>query len=492
MSGAWPYASDVVRAWLDTTDMCGRRFRDTMEASSKRANDDSQRAETEAALEAEAIRAERQRLSRLALADDAADTAADATPAAANRPRLAYLDLDGSDSSSASSGSDDSDSSESEAEGDQDSVSGAMNGDSAADSSRAGESPSSYKSDSDRPANHEQHSSDPDSSDAEQPRALGYMGGGGAASDSSSDDTSDDSSSSDEELPPRRRAPSRRVGAPGALGYMAGGADSSSDSSDSGSEGEGEGDVDELAPGTDADAGEAEAKGVDSGRADTGLYDNSLGESEPLRRMPSFERQLSDAAVGSPSRSSVPMLPAELSDVMNDVVESVKYMASRFDVGGCKDVALHQYARKVQGTWDIVKGRNKGDNDTPSFLFRDGPLTIAAKAAVPIVLEDFDQPSQAVMERINSMVEPSPVYSVTEDITNVDLGEALNADEVSLEPGFQVFATVHRSSELARVRISPATRSRFTEIAAHGWVVAVALPAPVRSSACDGLVTDNA
>ena len=134
------------------------------------------------------------------------------------------------------------------------------------------------------------------------------------------------------------------------------------------------------------------------------------------------------------------------------------------------DAALQQYILKAESTWDMVKDRRKGEADRPMFLFMDGPLTVAAKASRPLVLEDFDQPSQAVMERMNSLIEPVPVFSITEDITNHDINGS-NSGEVVLSKGFQVFATVHRASLTSRLKISPATRSRFTEIAAPEYVL---------------------
>ena len=136
-----------------------------------------------------------------------------------------------------------------------------------------------------------------------------------------------------------------------------------------------------------------------------------------------------------------------------------------------EDVTLLQYAAKAKTSWAELKTRRKNEPDAPLFLFKDGPLTKAAKSSQPILLEDFDQPSQAVTERLNSLLEPTPVFSITEDITNSDpkdlgVGTENNADDVQLQPGFQVFATIHRRSDTERLKVSPATRSRFTEIRA--------------------------
>lgn len=83
-------------------------------------------------------------------------------------------------------------------------------------------------------------------------------------------------------------------------------------------------------------------------------------------------------------------------------------------------------------------------------------------------------------ERLNSMFEPTPTFSITEDITlhALDLGVAADLEvvlpkgtlnkfeysEIDKFTGFQVFATVHQESENSPLNLSPATRSRFTEI----------------------------
>ncbi len=63
-------------------------------------------------------------------------------------------------------------------------------------------------------------------------------------------------------------------------------------------------------------------------------------------------------------------------------------------------------------------------------------------------------------QRLNSLFEPNPTLSVTEDIL---IGPGGSSD-VPILRGFQVFASVHRASPAQQLKLSPATRSRFTEI----------------------------
>lgn len=129
---------------------------------------------------------------------------------------------------------------------------------------------------------------------------------------------------------------------------------------------------------------------------------------------------------------------------------------------GINDATLQQMIKKLDSTWLTVSNEHT-DRSKPIFLFQDGPVTKAAKLGQLLLLEDFNLPSQAVMERMNSMFEPSPTFSVMEDITLQSLNSQTELD-ITLPETFQVFATVHQETEFTAINLSPATRSRFTEI----------------------------
>jgi MoxR-like ATPase len=149
-------------------------------------------------------------------------------------------------------------------------------------------------------------------------------------------------------------------------------------------------------------------------------------------------------------------LPATVIDAVSKVVQAAEgFVAELSSV--CTDGAVCQMLEFMRRTWGDIRARERGPPRT-LFLFRDGPLTAAAKHACPVLLEDLDQPSQAVVERANSLLEPNPSFFLTEDLALA--GDAV----VPLLSGFQVFATVHRSSPSQQLGLSSATRSRFTEI----------------------------
>ena len=125
-----------------------------------------------------------------------------------------------------------------------------------------------------------------------------------------------------------------------------------------------------------------------------------------------------------------------------------------------KDVTLLDYQTKFNDVWERLAASNC-DRSKPIFLFNDGPVTVAAKRGGILFLEDLDLPSQAVIERLNSMLEPSPTFALTEDITShAEKGQL----DIFLSNQFQVFASVHQEQAHQLLKLSPATRSRFTEI----------------------------
>ena len=87
-----------------------------------------------------------------------------------------------------------------------------------------------------------------------------------------------------------------------------------------------------------------------------------------------------------------------------------------------------------------VKNTKQGDRSKPLFLFKDGPVTKCAKYGNLLCLEDFDAPSQAVTERLNSLLESDPSINIAEDI-NFTIGKSSN---IRIPERFDVIATIHQ------------------------------------------------
>ncbi|CAF3786308.1 unnamed protein product [Rotaria socialis] len=124
------------------------------------------------------------------------------------------------------------------------------------------------------------------------------------------------------------------------------------------------------------------------------------------------------------------------------------------------DATLVDYQAKFSNAWERLSDE-KVDRTRPIFIFNDGPVITAAKRGGILFLEDLDLPSQAVVERLNSMLEPDPTLTLSEDVTTVaDKGQL----DISLSKTFQIFASVHQDEAHQLLKLSPSTRSRFTEI----------------------------
>eukprot|EP01127_Copromyxa_protea_P008978 TRINITY_DN2080_c0_g1_i4.p1 TRINITY_DN2080_c0_g1~~TRINITY_DN2080_c0_g1_i4.p1 ORF type:complete len:7466 (-),score=1064.85 TRINITY_DN2080_c0_g1_i4:44-22441(-) len=146
---------------------------------------------------------------------------------------------------------------------------------------------------------------------------------------------------------------------------------------------------------------------------------------------------------------------------LNVLLDNLLYMANGFKEIE-RDGACQQILKKIKATWESLASAT--DRSQPIFLFRDGPITRAAKAGCLLFLEDFNLPYQSVTERLNSMLEPSPTFALTEDVTLHSLESDADDLQIDLPSSFQVFATVHHDLESQALNLSPATRSRFTEI----------------------------
>ena len=104
--------------------------------------------------------------------------------------------------------------------------------------------------------------------------------------------------------------------------------------------------------------------------------------------------------------------------------------------------------------------------DEQVYIFRYGPVVEALHSGALLLLEDFDFPDSAVTERLNSLLEPDPVFVLNEDLQHSSAG-----GRVPVSPSFRVVATIHRDSPEvhASVIINPAVSSRFTEVVAPSY-----------------------
>jgi hypothetical protein len=89
---------------------------------------------------------------------------------------------------------------------------------------------------------------------------------------------------------------------------------------------------------------------------------------------------------------------------------------------------------------------------------KDGPVTTAVKQGQTLILEDINEPSQAVIERLNSLLEIEPSFILYEDLTS-------QRSTIPILSSFQIFATVHvdeRTEDRLQLTIGNLSNCRIT------------------------------
>ncbi|KAL0578801.1 AAA ATPase midasin [Marasmius crinis-equi] len=96
------------------------------------------------------------------------------------------------------------------------------------------------------------------------------------------------------------------------------------------------------------------------------------------------------------------------------------------------------------------------------FEWHDGPLVEAMKRGDVFLLDEISLADDSVLERLNSVLEPSRTIVLAEK--GGDVNSVVQAD-----PSFKLVATMNPGGDYGKKELSPALRNRFTEI----WVPAV-------------------
>lgn len=108
------------------------------------------------------------------------------------------------------------------------------------------------------------------------------------------------------------------------------------------------------------------------------------------------------------------------------------------------------------------------DSSASSSLFTwyDGPLVQAMKQGSLFLLDEISLAEDAVLERLNSVLEPNGTLVLAEYV-----GGTGGYDKQTIRPasGFAVLATMNPGGDYGKKELSPALRNRFTEI----WVPSI-------------------
>ncbi|KAG9103872.1 hypothetical protein FRC06_007401 [Ceratobasidium sp. 370] len=98
---------------------------------------------------------------------------------------------------------------------------------------------------------------------------------------------------------------------------------------------------------------------------------------------------------------------------------------------------------------------------TALFEWHDGPLIQAMHDGGLFLLDEISLADDSVLERLNSVLEPSRTVVLAEKG-----GNDISHLTVTATPGFQLVATMNPGGDYGKKELSPALRNRFTEI----WV----------------------
>jgi midasin len=177
------------------------------------------------------------------------------------------------------------------------------------------------------------------------------------------------------------------------------------------------------------------------------------------------------------------------SDVPNDapnqiitfVKKAQKYLST---VQGNDDVNRSEKRRKLENGESISDDERKIDTanlhiQNIETLFKkyvslfewiDGPLVTSMRVGHLFLLDEMSLADDAVLERLNSVLEPSRTLVLAEkggDLGSPSLGN--ESPEIKAHQDFRIFATMNPGGDFGKRELSPALRSRFTEI----WVPSV-------------------
>ncbi|BGP48616.1 AAA ATPase midasin [Rhodotorula kratochvilovae] len=170
-----------------------------------------------------------------------------------------------------------------------------------------------------------------------------------------------------------------------------------------------------------------------------------LGGQRPLRNRAAIQAGLRTEATALLTQAGK-TAPTEDEADFDDVLALVEAL-----VAETKDDAATALSNRMRAT-------------TALFEWHDGPLVQAMRGGDLILLDEISLADDSVLERLNSVLEPSRTLVLAEK-------GGLDLDDIRVvgRAGFEILATMNPGGDFGKKELSPALRNRFTEI----WVPAV-------------------
>lgn len=171
-----------------------------------------------------------------------------------------------------------------------------------------------------------------------------------------------------------------------------------------------------------------------------------IGAQRPLRNRAGIEQHLREVLASLPYSEVTEDLASISVEEALDIYDRVKKSEQEVEIT----------VAKAQAEIETTRPRIKA-----LFEWADGSLVHAMKTGQYFLLDEISLADDSVLERLNSVLEPS---------RSLLLAEKGSLDSfVTAKPGFQFFATMNPGGDYGKRELSPALRNRFTEI----WVPAL-------------------
>ncbi|GAA5896896.1 hypothetical protein JCM8208_007119 [Rhodotorula glutinis] len=170
-----------------------------------------------------------------------------------------------------------------------------------------------------------------------------------------------------------------------------------------------------------------------------------LGGQRPLRNRAAIQAGMRSEAASLISQAGKPVPTVDEAD-FEDVLALVDELAAETKDGDAKSLG------------------DRMRSTTALFEWHDGPLVQAMRGGDLILLDEISLADDSVLERLNSVLEPSRTLVLAEK-------GGLDLDDIRVvgRDGFEILATMNPGGDFGKKELSPALRNRFTEI----WVPAV-------------------
>ena len=120
---------------------------------------------------------------------------------------------------------------------------------------------------------------------------------------------------------------------------------------------------------------------------------------------------------------------------------------------------MHTETADFIGSLRPVRTQDALDNGR-LFEWMDGPLVQAVKNGQYMLLDEISLADDAVLERLNSLLEPERSLVIAEK-GGMEFGETV---EITADKDFKFFGTMNPGGDFGKKELSPALRNRFTEI----------------------------